>query len=535
MIPEIYGEIRKEEGIFHLPSSEIRCFGAEEQISVFCNRLDRKPQFCEKSDDAVITATIVPRGLHAGSYSLKIQKTRVAVEGEELEGVSNGLVTLFWLLSSPEASCSCQSIQDSPDYEYRGFMIDSCRHFLPAEEIKEMIEQCSLRKMNRLHWHLSDDQGFRIESKLFPALNRTGSWRKEPDGTVYGGFYTQEEIRSIVDFARNRGIEIIPEIDMPGHTSAMIAAYPDLGCDSSKISVPFLPGIFADILCAGKDEVVIFVERLLDEVCSLFPHEYFHLGGDEAPKEHWKNCSRCQRRIINNNLSGEEALQSWFMRQAIDYLATKGKKCIEWNEALEGDYTPGNVLIQYWEEDPSKLGYCDEIAEGNRKCIFSLRPVFYLDFIPGIVPLRRVFFSQNKLQDGKAVPSKNIVGFEACFWSERLLDKSSLFRHAFPRIFAIAQKGWHSGNDYEHFVSLCQQDLKWMNENGIPNMSIEEADPEGDARIDAVISEYRSMMSFFRENGEPEVAEEILEAIPNKLKGEMKPEEVSWIIRNLSD
>ncbi|MDD2232624.1 MAG: family 20 glycosylhydrolase [Sphaerochaetaceae bacterium] len=535
MIPEVNGTIKRGEGLFHLPSKEISCFGPKPQIMVFCSRINRKPLFCEESGEAELSVNIVPKGLHSGSYSLSIEKKKINVEAQDIEGVSNGLVTLFWLLDSGNGSCQCQSLLDCPDCDYRGFMIDSCRHFLPAEQVMEMIEQCSLRKMNRLHWHLSDDQGYRIESSSFPALNKTGSWRKEPDGTVYGGFYTQKEIRCIVDFAKARGMEIIPEIDMPGHTSAMIAAYPDLGCSSEKIDVPFLPGIFVDILCAGKDEVISFVKHLLDEVCLLFPYEYFHLGGDEAPKEHWKNCGQCQQRIKKEKLSDEEALQSWFMRQAIDHLTSKGKKCIEWNEALEADSTPDDVLIQYWEEDPAKLGYCDEIALGERKCIYSLRPVFYLDFIPGIVPLRDIFFSQNKLQDGKPVPPRNIAGYEACFWSERLMDKNSLFQHAFPRIFAIAAKGWHNGNDYSHFVSLCREELKWMDANGIPHLSIEESDPEGEVRVKAVIDEYRKIMSYFKENGQPEVAEEIREAVPRKYGKGMKPEEVRAIRNGLMD
>ncbi len=244
----------------------------------------------------------------------------------------------------------------SMKYQYRGLSLDVSRHFFDVPEIKKLLRLMNRLEMNELHLHLSDDQGYRLESVIFPELNRIGSFRKENDGSVYGGYYTWEQVDDLVSYADSLQIEIVPEIDLPGHTTALIAAYPELSCSGEPVATVNHGGVFTHILCAGKEEALSFCLKLLDEVEPHFPGRYFHIGGDEAPKTEWKKCPCCQRRIKELGLKDEEELQGWLTDQLSSYLEGKGKIVIGWNDGFTPENPNTGRICQYWnEEGPSKL------------------------------------------------------------------------------------------------------------------------------------------------------------------------------------
>ena len=306
-----------------------------------------------------------------GAYKMTVNNKGVYIGGDNEEGVFYGIQTLIQLLpvdnrKSQTSNLKFQipyvSIQDHPRFEYRGMHLDCGRHFFPVSFIKKYIDYIALHKMNYFHWHLTEDQGWRIEIKKYPKLTEVGAWRNGTiighypgsgnDGIRYGGYYTQDEVKEVVAYAAKRYITVIPEIEMPGHSSAAIASYPFLSCfpnestkhpprcawsgDSTGKQVQQTWGIFEDVFCAGKDSTFQFLEDVLDEVIKLFPSKYIHVGGDECPKENWKRCPLCQKRIQDQHLKDEHELQSYFIQRIEKYLNSKGKTLIGWDEILEG-------------------------------------------------------------------------------------------------------------------------------------------------------------------------------------------------------
>ena len=274
--------------------------------------------------------------LPAEGYRFRAEKDGVTVSAAAELGVVWALTTLAELAEAPEGLAPCE-IEDAPRYGHRGLSLDCSRHFFPAEEVKKIIEQLARVKMNVLHWHLVDDQGWRIESHRFPLLHETS-----------GAYYTQEQIREIVEFARVRGVEIIPEIDLPGHTTALLAAYPQYSCAGKPVELRQHGGIFDVILCAGKDETFAFLEELLGEICPLFPSPRFHIGGDEAPKTEWKKCPHCKARMESLGLTDYEDLQGWFTNRVTDILKKYGKRAICWNDTLEAKDPDTGNQVQFW-------------------------------------------------------------------------------------------------------------------------------------------------------------------------------------------
>ena len=250
--------------------------------------------------------------------------------------------------------CPCVRIEDAPAFEYRAFMLDCARHMTTVENIKKLIDAAALVKMNTMHWHLTDDQGWRVEIDSHPELITVGSRRRSSDfgqyhfAEEYSGYFTKDEIREIVAYADDNYIEVIPEFDMPGHTLSVLAAYPELSCKGKPLEVGTKQGIFDDILCAGNDDSLKLVFDVLGEMIELFPGRYFHIGGDEAPKVRWKNCPKCQARMKELGLKDEEELQGWFVLQAIDFLKKHGKTAIVWNESLNSGMMPNDIIVQRW-------------------------------------------------------------------------------------------------------------------------------------------------------------------------------------------
>ena len=392
----------------------------------------------------------------------------------------------------------CQ-VEDSPKFQWRGLHLDVSRHFFSVDEIKKFIQLMSYYKFNTFHWHLTDDQGWRIEIKKYPELTKIGAFRdstieehysKKPRSyTVekYGGFYTQDEIKEVVSYAKSRYINIVPEIEMPGHSRSALAAYPQFSCNGFKKPVPGLWGIFEDIYCS-KEESILFIQDILKEVIDLFPFEYIHIGGDEAPKKRWKSCSSCQKVIIDNDLANEEELQSYFIKRMDDFLMKKGKKLIGWDEILEGGLS-ANATVMSWRGDKGGK----EAASQGHYVVMSPNTHCYFDYyqsshfseplaIGGYLPLEKVY-NFNPIPKGmNEIDAKYILGGQANIWTEYITSIDQVEYMAYPRSLALIQNLWcnvkPSFDDFlhvylnKHQEYLNKHDVNYSNSIHIPKLNI---------------------------------------------------------------
>ena len=340
-------------------------------------------------------------------------------------------------------------------YPYRGFMLDVARHFMPVEHVCRIIEAAAACGMNRMHWHLTDDQGWRVQIRKYPLLTQIGSRR---GNSFFGqvsetenneGFYTQDEIRQVVDFARRRGVEIVPELEVPGHASAMLAAYPEYGCARTvaedggerRIERPYdyrvinVQGIFPNLVCAGKDAAVRFLEDILDELTELFPGPEVHIGGDEALKLHWRRCPDCQQRIRREGLSDEEALQRWLVLKLGDYLAQKGRRVIVWNESLAGGALPGHFIVQHWMGNDAETA---AFMAGGGSVICSDTAHYYLDYPYSASDAHGIWRAETP--EYARGHEAGLLGAECPLWTERVTNVDRAAYLLFPRLPALAMK-----------------------------------------------------------------------------------------------
>ena len=330
-----------------------------------------------------------------------------------------------------------QAFREKPHFAHRGLLLDCVRHFFPVSEIKRVIEQMALVKLNALHWVLTNDQGWRMESRFFPRLNEIG-----------GPYYSYDEVRDVVSFAGQRGIEVIPEIDMPGHMTALLAAYPEYSCTGQPVKLATSGGIYPVILCAGQEKTYTLIESILEEILPLFPGKHIHIGGDEAPKRQWKKCPHCQRWMRDEGLANEDALEGYFLNRVIRMLAKHGKQAICWNEALMGNNLDTSTTIQYWTVD-----HADEtkhFLQKGGKVIYSDMFSYYLDYPHLCTPLRRVYEDTQVLDDVDV--SDKIEGVECCLWTEHIETVEQLEQHLFPRLYAFADMAWNGSRDYDDFL-----------------------------------------------------------------------------------
>ena len=337
-------------------------------------------------------------------------------------------------------------------YEYRGFMLDVCRHFMPVNEIKTLLLAAAELKLNRMHWHLTDDQGWRIEIRKYPLLTEKGSRRGDsyfggtPAKERNSGFYTQAEIREVVAYARELGIDIIPEIEMPGHAAALLAAYPELGCRRGdgkhwEEKVEISGGIFPALVCAGREEVFNFLKDVLDEVMELFPFPAVHIGGDEALKFRWRRCPDCQRRIRELGLKSEDDLQRRLLMQIGEYLAGKGRKTVVWNDVLAGGMLPDHFIVQQWMGGRENTR---AFMKAGGSVIRSDTDDFYLDYCYGAIDVRHIWETE-QVPDYAAGMEERLLGIECPLWTERVADLERAAWQLFPRLTAASLK--MSGED----------------------------------------------------------------------------------------
>ncbi len=418
-------------------------------------------------------------------YKIQIKDGKVSVNFSDEQGKFYAEKTLLQLKNSGEKIPDC-IITDKPQFSHRGFMLDPCRHFLTVDEIKKIVDAAAYLKMNVFHWHLSDDQGFRIESKKFPLLNEIGSYRKNSlfggtnEGKPHGGFFTQEEIKDVVAYCKERHIEVIPEIDLPGHTIAIIASYPELSCKKEKIDVCMKQGIFPEILCAGNEKVYEFIFELLDEIIPLFPSQYFHIGGDEVPKKNWKNCECCKRKLREENLKNFDELQGYFMNRVEEFLLSRNKTPIMWNDTLKSrKISSKTTVIQHWLHDKKIM---EEFISNGGKYIESDFFHFYSDYPYHMTPLKKVYnFSAEK--------AENLLGVETPAWSEYIRDFDKLSFMLFPRICAVAEIGWtkNENKNYKRFYENLKYLYPYFNSQGINPADLKFVNPNALKRLGGTI------------------------------------------------
>ena len=347
-------------------------------------------------------------------------------------------------------------ITDYPAYQWRGMELDCSRHFFPKKVIEQYLDLMAQLKLNVLHWHLTDDQGWRIEIKKYPKLTETGAWRTEKDGSRYGGYYTQEDIKEIVAYAAARYITIVPEIEMPGHSTAAIAAYPGLSCEAGDKKVPNAWGVKKDIYCPNEFTLQ-FLKDVLDEVCTLFPGKYIHLGGDEAPKKYWKKSEMAQALMKKEKLQNEEQLQAWFMKQMQEYVAAKGKQAIGWGEVIKGGIDDSLIVMSWVDKHAGR-----KAAKLGNPVIMSPRFFCYFDYPQSLkdkrpswwmtyVPLRKVYRFKPACKSLSQEENKRILGGQANVWTEHITDTSQLWTHVYPRLYAMSEALWSGGCNCRDF------------------------------------------------------------------------------------
>ncbi|MFO0837622.1 MAG: family 20 glycosylhydrolase [Phycisphaerae bacterium] len=413
----------------------------------------------------LITTTDADTALGEQGYTLDVEPSQIVLRATGAAGFFSGVQTIRQLVPAtplrvvrPDVRVPAVRIVDVPRYAHRGFLLDCGRHFMPVEFVKRYIDLIAAHKLNVLHWHLTEDQGWRIEIRAFARLTQVGARRKatrdseqprDADGR-YGGYYTQDQVREIVAFAAARGVTIIPEIEMPGHSLAALSAYPELSCGGGPFEVATTWGVFDDIYCAGNEKTFEFLERVLDEVIELFPSPFIHIGGDEAPKTRWKQCPRCQARIKGEGLKDENELQSYFVRRIERHLASRGRRLVGWDEILDGGIAEG-ATVQSWR------GLSGAIAAAARghDVISSPTSHCYLDYaqeklpgeptMMGFLPLETVYAFEPTPKELSAENSRRILGLEANMWTEHA-PASRVDWQVFPRLCALAEVGWSPAN-----------------------------------------------------------------------------------------
>lgn len=427
------------------------------------------------------------------AYQLKVDASQVVISSPSEAGVFYGIQTLRKAVDVAEGSnveLPAVEIKDQPRFGYRGMMLDVGRHFFSIDEIKTYIDMMALHNINRFHWHLSEDQGWRIEIKKYPKLTEIGSMRKETvighnsgkyDGKPYGGFYTQEQAKEIVAYAAERYITVIPEIDLPGHMQAALAAYPELGCTGGPYEVWTQWGVSDNVLCAGNDQTIQFIKDVLAEIVEIFPSEYIHVGGDECPKVKWSTCPKCQARIkalglkSDNKHTKEERLQSYVIHEAEEFLNSKGRKMIGWDETLEGGLAP-NATVMSWRGEAGGI----EAAKQHHDVVMTPNTYLYFDYyqskdtetepmaIGGYLPIERVYSYEPMPKSLSPEEQKYIVGVQANLWTEYIPDFKQVQYMVLPRMAALSESQWCAPEkkNYEAFLQRVSRLVNIYAKNG---------------------------------------------------------------------
>jgi hexosaminidase len=493
-------KIESGKGTFTMhPSAEIKFTGGEwakNEAGFLAEILRPATGFAleteEGTDGAINLVIDTALDMNPEGYLLTVEKKKVILTGCTPAGLSRGIQTIRQLLP-PEIESStvaggvkwtmpCVSITDFPRFSWRGMHLDVSRHFFDVDFIKRYIDILAMHKMNVFHWHLVDDQGWRIEIKKYPRLTEVGAWRVDREDkpwnsrlpqqpgekATYGGFYTQEEIKEVVAYASERHINVVPEIEMPAHVGSALAAYPQYSCTGGPFTVP--PGSvwpITDIYCAGKDETFAFLEDILTEVMELFPSPYIHIGGDEADKTEWRKCPYCQARIRKEGLKDEAELQSYFVKRMERFISSKGRMLIGWDEILEGGLAPGAAVMSWRGFDggieAAKAGH-NVVMTPVSHTYFNLyqadpatEPLAYR----GIINLEKVYLFE-PVPDGLTEDeAKHIIGAQACLWTEMVPDGRTAEYMILPRLTAMSEVLW-SATESRNWVDFNIRLIRMM-------------------------------------------------------------------------
>lgn len=428
--------------------------------------------------------SLVPEGFH----HLSINESGVTIQSNTGAGLFYGVQSLLQLLPGKEQKKEIQAVEitDYPRFPYRGLHLDVGRHFFPATFIKQYIDWLAFHKFNYFHWHLTEDQGWRMEIKKYPKLQEIAAYRKETlighagkterfDGKRYGGYYTQDEIKDVIQYAADRYVTIIPEIEMPGHALAALAAYPSLGCTGGPYEVSTRWGVFPDVFCAGKEETFEFLQNVLDEVVALFPSRYVHIGGDECPKTQWKVCPACQKRIKEEGLKDEHELQSYFIKRIEKYLNGKDRQIIGWDEILEGGLAP-NASVMSWTGEEGGIAAAKQkhpvIMTPGNWCYFD----HYQDTtaaeplaIGGFTSVKEVYGYEPLPASLSPDEAKFILGAQGNVWTEYMESTDHVEYMVYPRACALAEVVWSpkSARDYSDFLVRMKIHLKQLDDRNI--------------------------------------------------------------------
>ena len=410
------------------------------------------------------------------SYDLIISKEVIQISADYPKGLFYGVQTLIQLIlignesfadKSQAIKVPCSEIRDSPRFQWRGFMLDEARHFFGKKVVKKILDLMALLKFNMFHWHLTDDQGWRVEIKKYPRLIEVGSKRegtmtlqrkyftglskKETryDNIPVEGYYTLEDLKEIIQYANDRFITIIPEIDFPGHVTAALASYPRLSCTGGPFEVSKVFGIHKDVFCIGNNEVYNFCQEVLDEIMTIFPSKYIHVGGDEVPTQRWKKCEKCQAKLKEEGLTDVKNLQPYFTSKLNSFIKSKNHTLIGWNEILN-DNLDIDAICQYWINNFDVV--ITHIKRG-RKVIMSEISALYLNYPIELLSLQQAYVYDPIPPDLEERYANNILGLEACLWTEYVKNREMIESMIFPRILAVSELGWtsKSNKNFERF------------------------------------------------------------------------------------
>jgi hexosaminidase len=471
-------KVSPSDGVFEIrPQTRIRADGSATEVGEYLAARLRTPtgyalpvsRSSKKkaaAGEILLTTRAAPAGSSREAYQLIVSPDSVVIWASDAAGLFYGTQTLLQLLPVDVFSreqvknrlweIPCVQVQDEPRFVWRGFLLDVARHFFSKEEVKGMMDLMALHKLNTLQLHLTDDQGWRVEIRKYPRLTQVGAWRKDigfgldpksstaygPDGR-YGGFYTQADVRELVEYGRKRQISLVPEIEMPGHSGAALGAYPELGCAGTNAN----PGTHAGVLCPGREEVFEFLQEVLGEVMELFPSRYIHIGGDEVAREYWENCPRCQALMRREGLRNERELESYFVGRLERFLSSHGRTLIGWSEIREGGLPAGAVIMDW-------IGGGAEAAAAGHDVVMAPTAYCYFDYyqetnkpgepraIGGYLPLRQGYSFEPVPAGLDARQQARILGPEGALWTEYIASLEHAQYMMFPRLCALSEVAW---------------------------------------------------------------------------------------------
>ena len=432
-------------------------------LFLYDDRLKKEEYKITINQNLIIISSSTPNGIFYGCQTLR---KSLPLINEKITKKTKNKNSLLQIQIYPII------ILDNPTFKYRSIMLDCSRHYFPISFLKKVIDILSLHNMNNLHWHLTDDQGWRIEIKKYPLLTEIGSIRNnsyigrntQMEDTRYGGFYTQEDIKELINYASDHFITITPEIDLPGHTLSLLSAYPNLGCTKENYTVKDSFGIFEDILCAGNDESFIFINNIFNEMIEIFPHEYIHIGGDEAPKNKWNRCSLCNKRMKDENITDIEHLQGYFSSRVGNYLSDKGKRIIGWDEILESTISKDAIIMSWRGINNGEIA-----AEKGHEVIMSPMSNMYFDYsqvtgdwaqprtIGGYVSLKRVYDFNPY---GTIVNKSLVIGVQGNLWTEYIFSEAGIMYQLLPRLSGLCEVQW--GIDKKDFNEFANRLRKFV-------------------------------------------------------------------------